>query len=86
MSGGDPKCAGAGNVGARVEVVAHGEVSVVAVSHDAVHMLAALQPSIGARFYRSLALCAAKRLRQHFADMLHRTALLDGSADSEHCA
>jgi hypothetical protein len=52
-----------GDVGTEEAIVAEDELECLVVARDTVEMLAALHPGAGARFWRSLAVSAAYRLR-----------------------
>jgi hypothetical protein len=57
-----------GDAGAGASVVAEGAVECLVVGHDTMEMLASLQPVAGVRFWRSLAVATAFRMRQqHYA-------------------
>ena len=53
-----------GDAGAGASVVAEGAVECLVVAHDTMEMLASLQPLAGVRFWRSLAVATAFRMRQ----------------------
>lgn len=53
-----------GDSGAGANVVAEDNVECLVLSHETMEMLVALQPLVGARFWRSLAVATAFRMRQ----------------------
>ena len=55
-----------GDAGAGASVVAEDEVECLLVVHETMEMLATLQPLVGVRFWRSLAIAAAFRMRQQY--------------------
>jgi hypothetical protein len=59
-----------GNSTATAAVVAKDEVEVDAIWADDLHQLVAAFPGFGTRFYRSLAVILAQRLRQTSMEML----------------
>jgi CRP-like cAMP-binding protein len=53
-----------GDSGAGANVIAEDNVECLVLSHETMEMLVALQPLVGARFWRSLAVATAFRMRQ----------------------
>ena len=53
-----------GDAGAGANVVAEDNVDCLVLTHETMEMLVALQPLVGARFWRSLAVATAFRMRQ----------------------
>ena len=64
---GDDTFLDSGDAGAEESVVAEDAVECLGVARETVEMLAALHPEAGARFWRSLAVSEAFRLRRQYA-------------------
>jgi CRP-like cAMP-binding protein len=72
-----------GDSGAGANVVAEDNVECLVLSHETMEMLVALQPLVGARFWRSLAVATAFRMRQQ-CHALEARRLAEGEGALQH--
>ncbi len=74
-----------GDVGTEEAIVAEDALECLVVARDTVEMLAALHPEAGARFWRSLAVSAAYRLRGQWVALEARGRELEAAALQHSC-